>query len=83
LHRFHPETGLTLYTLYHGKIAKQNFFPPAFSYDSWRYPMNIAMDMHGMEGYGVARTSQAYTGFSLIAGIDSLKISSTWTATPA
>jgi oligosaccharide reducing-end xylanase len=41
----HPETGLNPdITLYSGKLPKQNFFPPAFRYDSWRVPMNIAMD---------------------------------------
>ncbi|MGD9158894.1 MAG: glycosyl hydrolase family 8 [Desulfobacteraceae bacterium] len=41
----HPETGLNPdLTLYSGELPKQNFFPPAFRFDSWRVPMNIAMD---------------------------------------
>lgn len=41
----HPETGLNPdITLYSGELPKQNYFPPAFRYDSWRVPMNIAMD---------------------------------------
>lgn len=41
----HPETGLNPdITLYSGELPEKNFFPPAFRFDSWRVPMNIAMD---------------------------------------
>jgi oligosaccharide reducing-end xylanase len=41
----HPETGLNPdMTLYSGELPKQNFIKPAFRFDSWRVPMNIAMD---------------------------------------
>ena len=41
----HPETGLNPdITLYNGELPKQSFIKPAFRYDSWRVPMNIAMD---------------------------------------
>ncbi len=41
----HPVTGLNSdITLYNGELPKQNFIKPAFRYDSWRVPMNIAMD---------------------------------------
>jgi len=41
----HPVTGLNAdITDYDGKLPEQNFFPPAFRYDSWRVPMNIALD---------------------------------------
>jgi oligosaccharide reducing-end xylanase len=46
LHRaIHPETGLnTATTDYSGKPLENRWFPGAFRYDSWRVPMNIAMD---------------------------------------
>ena len=41
----HPETGLNPdITLYNGGMPKQQFITPAFRFDSWRVPMNIAMD---------------------------------------
>jgi oligosaccharide reducing-end xylanase len=46
LHRVcHPETGLnTDYTEFSGKPHSTPWLPAAFRYDSWRVPMNIAMD---------------------------------------
>jgi oligosaccharide reducing-end xylanase len=46
LHRAcHPETGLnTDYTEFSGKPHSAPWMPAAFRYDSWRVPMNIAMD---------------------------------------
>jgi oligosaccharide reducing-end xylanase len=39
------ETGLNPdITDYSGKAPEKSFFPPAFRFDSWRVPMNIAMD---------------------------------------
>ncbi len=41
----HPETGLNPdITLYSGEVQENSYFPPAFRFDSWRVPMNIAMD---------------------------------------
>ena len=41
----HPETGLNPdTTLYNGEVPDNSYFPPAFRFDSWRVPMNIAMD---------------------------------------
>lgn len=40
-----PNTGLNPdYSLYSGKAPENNRFRAAFRYDSWRVPMNIAMD---------------------------------------
>ncbi|WP_345949653.1 glycosyl hydrolase family 8 [Mucilaginibacter sp. PAMB04274] len=46
LHRAcHPVTGLNAdYTEFSGKPHSTRWMPPAFRYDSWRVPMNIAMD---------------------------------------
>lgn len=46
LHRAcHPKTGLnTDYTDFAGKPFSTPWMPAAFRYDSWRVPMNIAMD---------------------------------------
>jgi oligosaccharide reducing-end xylanase len=46
LHRAcHPQTGLTAdYTDFSGKPFSTPWMPAAFRYDSWRVPMNIAMD---------------------------------------
>lgn len=46
LHRAcHPQTGLTTdYTEFSGKPHPAPWMPAAFRYDSWRVPMNIAMD---------------------------------------
>ena len=46
LHRAcHPVTGLTAdYTEFSGKPHDTSWSPSAFRYDSWRVPMNIAMD---------------------------------------
>lgn len=46
LHRAcHPETGLNYdYTEFSGAPTKSRWIPDAFRYDSWRVPMNIAMD---------------------------------------
>ncbi|MDA3927877.1 MAG: glycosyl hydrolase family 8 [Prolixibacteraceae bacterium] len=46
LHRAcHPKTGLNPdYSDYSGKAPKKNKYHAAFRYDSWRVPMNIAMD---------------------------------------
>ncbi len=46
LHRAcHPKTGLnTDYTDFSGKPLSTPWMPAAFRYDSWRVPMNIAMD---------------------------------------
>lgn len=46
LHRAcHPVTGLNAdYTEYSGKPFSAPWMPAAFRYDSWRVPMNIAMD---------------------------------------
>ncbi|GAT63456.1 glycosyl hydrolase family 8 [Paludibacter jiangxiensis] len=41
----HPVTGLNAdYTDFDGKIRSTRWMPAAFRYDSWRVPMNIAMD---------------------------------------
>lgn len=41
----HPVTGLTSdYTEFSGAPHPTPWMPPAFRYDSWRVPMNIAMD---------------------------------------
>jgi oligosaccharide reducing-end xylanase len=41
----HPETGLNPdLTEYSGELPKEGFIPAAFRFDSWRVPMNIAMD---------------------------------------
>lgn len=41
----HPVTGLTSdYTEFSGAPHPTAWLPPAFRYDSWRVPMNIAMD---------------------------------------
>jgi oligosaccharide reducing-end xylanase len=41
----HPVTGLnTDYTEFDGKMRTSRWMPAAFRYDSWRVPMNIAMD---------------------------------------
>ncbi|WP_345954333.1 glycosyl hydrolase family 8 [Mucilaginibacter sp. PAMB04168] len=46
LHRAcHPVTGLNAdYTEFSGEPHSTRWMPPAFRYDSWRVPMNIAMD---------------------------------------
>jgi len=46
LHRAcHPVTGLNYdYTEFSGAPRATSWAPPAFRYDSWRVPMNIAMD---------------------------------------
>ena len=46
LHRAcHPVTGLTTdYADFSGQPHPTSWMPPAFRYDSWRVPMNIAMD---------------------------------------
>lgn len=46
LHRaIHPKTGLnTDTTEFSGEPLKNRWFPNAFRFDSWRVPMNIAMD---------------------------------------
>ena len=46
LHRAcHPVTGLNSdYTEFSGKPHPAPWMPPGFRYDSWRVPMNIAMD---------------------------------------
>lgn len=46
LHRAcHPVTGLNAdYTEFNGKPHSTSWMPAAFRYDSWRVPMNIAMD---------------------------------------
>lgn len=46
LHRAcHPVTGLNYdYTEFSGAPTKSRWIPDAFRYDSWRVPMNIAMD---------------------------------------
>ncbi len=46
LHRAcHPVTGLNYdYTEFSGAAHATRWMPPAFRYDSWRVPMNIAMD---------------------------------------
>ncbi|MEN2398735.1 glycosyl hydrolase family 8 [Flavobacterium sp. MC2016-06] len=46
LHRAtHPVTGLNSdYTEFNGKPHVTNWMPAGFRYDSWRVPMNIAMD---------------------------------------
>ncbi len=46
LHRAcHPVTGLNYdYTEFSGAAHRTRWIPPAFRYDSWRVPMNIAMD---------------------------------------
>jgi len=46
LHRAcHPETALNAdYTEFDGKPRTTHWIPAAFRYDSWRVPMNIAMD---------------------------------------
>ncbi|WP_316636017.1 glycosyl hydrolase family 8 [uncultured Flavobacterium sp.] len=41
----HPVTGLTSdYAKFNGEPHPTPWLPPAFRYDSWRVPMNIAMD---------------------------------------
>jgi oligosaccharide reducing-end xylanase len=41
----HPVTGLNAdYTEFDGKLRTSRWMPAAFRYDSWRVPMNIAMD---------------------------------------
>jgi oligosaccharide reducing-end xylanase len=41
----HPVTGLTAdYTEFNGEPHSTSWMPAAFRYDSWRVPMNIAMD---------------------------------------
>jgi oligosaccharide reducing-end xylanase len=46
LHRAcHPKTGLNVdYTEFSGEARERRSIPTAFRYDSWRVPMNIAMD---------------------------------------
>lgn len=46
LHRAcHPKTGLNAdFTDFNGSPKERRFIPTAFRYDSWRVPMNIAMD---------------------------------------
>jgi oligosaccharide reducing-end xylanase len=46
LHRAcHPVTGLNYdYTEFSGAVHVARWMPPGFRYDSWRVPMNIAMD---------------------------------------
>lgn len=70
----HPETGLNAdYTEFTGEPHSTSWMPAAFRYDSWRVPMNIAMDY---TWYGKDKTWQEdyaarFQNFLRSKGIDS------------
>ena len=77
LHRAcHPVTGLNAdYTEFSGKPHSTPWMPGGFRYDSWRVPMNIAMDY---VWYGKDKTWQEdyanrFQGFLRSKGIDSFE----------
>lgn len=72
----HPETGLNPdITLYNGDLPKQNFIKPAFRYDSWRVPMNIAMDYswYGKDRKWQMDYAKRIQDFLYCRGIDSFE----------
>jgi len=75
LHRAcHPVTGLnTDYAEFSGQPHPTPWMPPAFRYDSWRVPMNIAMDYvwFGKDKSWQEDYARRFQGFLRSKGIDS------------
>ncbi len=77
LHRAcHPVTGLNAdYTEFSGKPHSTRWMPAAFRYDSWRVPMNIAMDYNwfGKDKAWQQAYAQRFQGFLRSKGIDTFE----------
>ena len=77
LHRAcNPVTGLTTdYAEFTGEPHSTRWMPAAFRYDSWRVPMNIAMDYNwfGKDGAWQREYAGRFQGFLLSKGIDSFE----------
>jgi oligosaccharide reducing-end xylanase len=74
LHRAcHPVTGLNSdYTEFSGQPHPTRWMPPGFRYDSWRVPMNIAMDYtwFGKDRQWQEDYARRFQGFLRSKGID-------------
>ena len=69
-----PVTGLNYdYTEFSGAPHTTRWIPPAFRYDSWRVPMNIAMDYNwfGKDKAWQREYARRFQAFLLSRGIDS------------
>lgn len=77
LHRAcHPVTGLNSdYTEFSGKPHPTSWMPEGFRYDSWRVPMNIAMDYvwYGKDKKWQEGYATRFQNFLRSKGIDSFK----------
>ncbi|TGD79494.1 glycosyl hydrolase family 8 [Hymenobacter wooponensis] len=77
LHRAcNPVTGLNYdYTEFSGKPHATKWAPPAFRYDSWRVPMNIAMDYvwFGKDKAWQEQYAQRFQGFLRSKGINTFE----------
>ncbi len=77
LHRAcHPITGLNAdYTEFSGKPHPTPWMPSAFRYDSWRVPMNIAMDYvwYGKDKFWQEDYAKRFQGFIRSKGIHSFE----------
>jgi len=77
LHRAcHPVTGLNAdYTEFSGKPHPTPWMPGGFRYDSWRVPMNIAMDYvwYGRDKTWQEDYANRFQGFLRSKGIDSFE----------
>ena len=77
LHRAcHPITGLNAdYTEFNGEPHDTRWIPAAFRYDSWRVPMNIAMDYNwfGKDTAWQREYAERFQRFLLSKGIDSFE----------
>ncbi|WP_082603410.1 glycosyl hydrolase family 8 [Flavobacterium sp. Root901] len=70
----HPVTGLTSdYTEFSGEPHPAPWMPPAFRYDSWRVPMNIAMDYtwYGKDKKRQEEYAKRFQDFLRSKGLDS------------
>jgi oligosaccharide reducing-end xylanase len=71
-----PVTGLNYdYTEFSGKPHATKWAPPAFRYDSWRVPMNIAMDYvwFGKDKAWQEQYAQRFQGFLRSKGINTFE----------
>lgn len=77
LHRAcNPATGLNYdYTEFSGKPHATKWAPPAFRYDSWRVPMNIAMDYvwFGKDKAWQEQYAQRFQGFLRSKGLNTFE----------
>ncbi|MFW6203192.1 MAG: glycosyl hydrolase family 8 [Marinilabilia sp.] len=77
LHRAcHPETGLNSdYTEFSGEPHPTSWMKPGFRYDSWRVPMNIAMDYvwFGKDKEWQEDYAERFQNFLRSEGMDSFK----------